>query len=174
MSFLKVFDRARRRGLLALSVLAILASVATATSALARDDEITITISQIIALDPADVWLAGPDDFYARVTIAGQSFVTPIKRQQNKASPNWKISKVVPRGKTKVRLEIFDKDIGKADDKIDINRVTSPKRDLDFTVDTRRCRVLEFSEPFRCGDVIRRAGNEPKKAEVSFSVDVNR
>lgn len=172
MSFVSKFKPARRVKIFAALALGIASSLPTAPAASAR--ELVITISQITALDPADVWLAGPDDFYARVTIDGQQFTTPIKRQQNQAAPNWKVSKVVSGRKSKVRLEIFDKDIGKADDKIDINRVTSPKRDLDFTVDTRRCRVLEFSDPFRCGDSIRRAGNEPKKAEVVFSVDVIR
>ena len=63
--------------------------------------------------------------------------------------------------------------IGKADDKIDINRIT-PKRDLDFTVDTRRCRVIGFANSFRCGDAIHRSGSEAKKAEIVFYVDVNR
>ena len=174
MTYLSMFKPAGRGGVVAALALGIAGSMAAAPAAFARDVELVITISQITALDPADVWLAGPDDFYARVTIDGQQFTTPIKRQQNQATPNWKVSKVVSSRKTKVRLEIFDKDIGKADDKIDINRVTSPKRDLDFTVDTRRCRVLEFSDPFRCGDSIRRAGNEPKKAEVVFNVDVLR
>ena len=169
MSFPKVFSRAQSAVLLA----GFIASFAAAPAAFARDDEVTITVTQVTALDAADVWIAGPDDFYARVTIDGQVFNTGIKRQQNKASPNWKISKVVRRGAHSVRMEIFDKDIGKPDDKIDINRVNN-KRDLDFTIDTRRCRVAGFADRYRCGDQIRRSGNENKKAEIVFIVDVNR
>lgn len=155
------------------SALALSASTAlfAATPAFARDYDVVVTIAQVTALDAADTWLAGPDDFYARVTIDGEVFQTKIKRQQNMAQPDWKISKVVNRRKVDVRLEIFDKDIGKADDKIDINRIT-PKRDLDFVVDTRRCRIEGFAESYRCGDEIRRQGGEDKKAEIVFYVDV--
>lgn len=170
-----MLQRLKRLGriLLSSTVLSVPVAAALSSEAAARDDELTITISQLTALDAADTWLAGPDDFYARVTIGGEVFQTPIKRQRNVANPNWKISKVVRRGKTDVRVEIFDKDIGKADDKIDINRIT-PKRDLDFTVDTRRCRVIGFANSFRCGDAIHRSGSEAKKAEIVFYVDVNR
>ena len=72
-----------------------------------------------------------------------------------------------------MKLEIFDKDIGKGDDKIDINRI-GEKRDLDFTVNTRRCRIEGFSERYRCGDPIRREGSESKKAAIEFYVDVIR
>ncbi len=171
MSLSAMFTQARRALFAALALAA--APAALTTSAEARDYEIVITISQLTALDAADVWLAGPDDFYARVTIDGEVFSTRIKRQQNVAQPNWKISKVVSNRKVDVRLEIYDKDIGKPDDKIDINRIT-PKRDLDFVVDTRRCRVEGFADSFRCGDEIRRQGNEDKKAEIVFYVDAER
>lgn len=171
MSFKSMFTEARRAVFTALVLLA--APAAVTTPAQARDYEIVITIAQLTALDAADVWLAGPDDFYARVTIDGEVFSTKIKRQQNLAQPNWKITKVVSNRKVDVRLEIYDKDIGKPDDKIDINRIT-PKRDLDFVVDTRRCRVEGFADSFRCGDEIRRQGYEDKKAEIVFYVDAER
>ena len=122
MSLSAMFTQARRAAFAALALAA--APAALTTSAEARDYEIVITISQLTALDAADVWLAGPDDFYARVTIDGEVFSTRIKRQQNVAQPNWKITKVVSNRKVDVRLEIYDKDIGKPDDKIDINRIT--------------------------------------------------
>ncbi len=149
------------------------ASAAISTAASAQEYEVTVTVAELTALDAADVWIAGPDDFYARVTIDGEAFTTHIKRQQNVAQPNWKIKKVVSRREIDVRLEIFDKDIGKADDKIDINRVDS-KRDLDFVVDTRNCKVKGFTEAYSCGDEIRREGYEDKKAEIVFLVDVER
>jgi hypothetical protein len=164
------FVRARAFAIaLALSLPVCAAPVNAARAA----SEIVVVITKVTALDAADVWLAGPDDFYARVTIDGEIFTTRIKRQQNRAEPNWKISKVVYGRMHTVRLEIFDKDLFKGDDKIDINRVNA-KRDLDFTVDTRRCRIGGFSQSFRCGDPIRREGYEPKKAAIEFYVDVVR
>lgn len=154
---------------LAMLVAAMIAGQALASSAA----EITLIITKVTALDAADTWLAGPDDFYARVTIDGEVFTTGIKRQRNFAEPNWRITKRVGKGTHDVKLEIYDKDIGKADDKIDINRVDE-KRDLDFTIDTRNCRIGGFSETYRCGDPIRREGFERKKAEIEFYVDVIR
>jgi len=172
MSFRQVIASAASRGSIAAAALAVAASLASATAARA-DSEIVVVITKVTALDAADVWLAGPDDFYARVTIDGEVFTTKIKRQQNHAEPNWKITKVVRGRAHNVKLEIFDKDIGKGDDKIDINRV-GEKRDLDFVVDTRRCRIGGFSERFRCGDPIRREGFEQKRAAIEFYVDVAR
>jgi hypothetical protein len=170
MSFVKVFHAARTRAIFAALALIMPISAMSATSASARD-ELSIYITTVTALDAADKWLAGPDDFYARVTIDGQVFTTKVKRQKNHASPNWRVTKFVRPGVHNIRLEIFDKDIGKADDKIDINRLDN-KRDLDFTVDTRKCRIEGFAERYRCGEPIRRAGNERKKAAVEFVVSV--
>jgi hypothetical protein len=162
----------RPRAIAAAMMLALPFCFATAHSASARE-EMVIVITKITALDAADTWIAGPDDFYARVTIDGQVFTTKIKRQRNHAEPNWRISKFVRSGTHNVKLEIYDKDVGKGDDKIDINRVDN-KRDLDFTVNTRRCRIDGFSERYDCGDPIRREGYEHKKAAIEFYVDVRR
>lgn len=172
MLIANIFKSAPRRAIMAALALAIPACIVTATNASARD-ELTLVITKVTALDAADAWMAGPDDFYARVTIDGQVFTTKIKRQRNHAEPNWKITKDVRRGPHDVKLEIFDKDIGKGDDKIDINRIDD-KRDLDFTVNTRTCRVDGFSERYRCGEPIRREGFERKKAAVEFYVDAIR
>lgn len=150
-------------------VASAVAMVAAASSAFARDDEITVTILQVHALDKADAFLS--DDLYARVTIAGEVFKTPRVAQSNDIIPNWKISKVVPRGDHDVKVEIFDKDVFSPDDKIDINRLPN-KRDLDFIVDTRRCRIDGFANRYRCNQQIRRAGDERKKAEIVFYVTV--
>lgn len=173
MSFSGAYSRAAGRGILVAAVSAIAGLLAPATAARAQS-EIVLVITKVTALDAADTWLAGPDDFYARVTIDGEVFTTSIKRQRNHAEPNWKITKAVyGRRSHDVKLEIYDKDIGKADDKIDINRVDA-KRDLDFVVNTRRCRVEGFSERYHCGDPIRREGYEQKKAAIEFYVDVVR
>lgn len=136
----------------------------------AREVEVQVTIHRLIALDRGDAWSS--DDFYARVTIGGQVFKSERIRQTDQVIPNWRFSAIVPNGRTDVKIEVFDKDLI-ADDQIDINRV-DPKRDLDFVVDTRRCRLEGFSESYRCGQDVRRGGGERKKAEMIFMVQVNR
>ena len=121
MLIANIFRSAPCRAITAAVALAVPSCIVTATSALARD-ELALVITKVTALDAADTWLAGPDDFYARVTIDGEVFTTKIKRQRNHAEPNWKVTKYVRGGPHDVKLEIFDKDIGKGDDKIDINR----------------------------------------------------
>ena len=133
-----------------------------------RDVEVTVTISQLIALDKGDAFSS--EDFYARVTIGGQTFKSEKIRQTDAVIPNWKFSAVVPSGRTDVKIEVFDKDIVE-DDQIDINRI-DPKRDLDFVVNSRSCRVEGMAQIYRCGTQIRRSGGERKKAELVFYVDV--
>lgn len=150
-------------------VFAMLAGQGITKEAFARDDEITVTILQVRALDKADAFLS--DDLYARVTIGGEMFKTQRIAQKNDIIPDWKISKVVPRGITDVKVEIFDKDVFSPDDAIDINRLPN-KRDLDFTVNTRNCRIDGFANRYYCNQQIRRAGDERKKAEIVFFVTV--
>jgi hypothetical protein len=132
-----------------------------------------VTVSEVRALDRTDTPIGGPADFYARITIAGETTRTKFTRNQDLARPNWQVTKKVAPGKHDVKLEIFDRDALKADDLIDINRIAN-QRDLDFAVDTRRCRISGFASGYRCGNAIKRAGTERKKAEVTFAVDVRR
>lgn len=155
-----------------LAGLAALALAGTAATALAQQtDEVIVTIKRIQALDKVDV--IGKADFYAKVTIAGETQATPVAKQSDFDKPNWKISKRVPRGTHDIKLQLLDKDPGKPDDVIDINRVDK-KRDLDFTIDTRNCRIGGLTGGYSCGDNIKRAGAERKKAEITFSVDVKK
>lgn len=154
----------------ALIVAAAAAAMPTSASAQATQ-EITLTISKITALDRIDWGLAGDADFYAKVTIAGETFTTQRVRGKNAISPNWKITKAVAPGQHDVKVEIFDRDPLKPDDRVDINRLPN-KRDLDFTVDTKSCRIGGFSSPYRCKQSITRPGDEKKKAAITFRVDV--
>lgn len=141
----------------------------------AAADEIVITIERIRALDRIDPG-GGQADFYARVTIDGQEFKTPVVRRANDVKPNWVVKKEVPAGTYAVKLEIDDRDVLSKDDMIDINRIDA-KRHLDFRVRTRPCRVLDFAVPYDCrgrGAVITRAGAEKKSAEITFRVDTTR
>ena len=71
-----------------------------------------------------------------------------------------------------VKLSVFDKDVS-VDDPIDINRIDN-KRDIDFTVNTKTCKVEGFSSTYKCGAKITRAGKEKKAAEVTFIVMVKK
>ena len=156
----------------ALAVLpfAFAALAPTDTTAQPNSREITVTVHRVKALDAADA--LSKADFYARVTIDGDAQVTPRVRQEDENRPDWKISKRVGSGRHKVKLELFDKDVS-IDDPIDINKVDN-KRDLDFTVDTGGCHIEGFSNSYRCGSRITRAGTERKRAEITFSVNVKR
>jgi hypothetical protein len=151
---------------LAAAALALSAFAAAPSAALAA--EVTVSVTKVSAIDKADEFSKG--DFYARVTIDGETQSTQPIKQQNVDKPDWKISKKVKGGDVKVTLEILDKDVAQ-DDLIDINRVDN-KRSLDFTVSTKSCRISGFSSSYKCGATITRAGKEKKAAEVSFKVNV--
>lgn len=161
----RTFVRHALMGSLAMAGFTALAPIA------ASADEITVTILRVSALDRDDA-LSRPD-FLARVTIAGEAFVTkPILNQTDIQPTDWVFRKTVSAGSHEVKVEILDKDITK-NDFVDINRIDN-KRDLDFTVNTRRCTVTGFSPSYRCGNRIVRAGGERKKAEITFRVDARR
>lgn len=165
------------RRIIASSIAAV--AIATSAGALAvseavaqgrNDRTITVTVEHVKGLDVADAFSKG--DFFARVTINGKVVETQPIKQQNDIRPNWKLSHTVPNGRHDVTLEIFDKDLTKSE-AIDINRVDN-KRKLDFSVDTRSCRITGLTGISRCGQKIVRAGTERKRAEVEFTVGVSR
>ncbi len=168
----KVHGRNLMAAVAALALPAILVSGVALAQSKGKKDEITITITRIKALDRIDVGGGNPD-FFARATIAGEAIKSPVVKQQTESKPDWKLTKVVPRGKTDIKLELLDKDVLNPDDLIDINRVDK-KRLLEFTVDTSSCRVAGFSNGYRCGSKISRAGLEKKKAEIDFVVSVKK
>jgi hypothetical protein len=174
MTGLARFFPAARRILLVGSLGAVsLASIslATANQAAAQNKEIVVSINRVTALDKYDGPVGNKADFFARVTISGTTFTTKPIRQQDDIRPNWIITKPVGDGKHDVKLEILDSDVTNPPDPIDINRVDK-KRDLDFTVDTRRCIIEGFVVDYRCRTTISRAGAERKKAAISFTVNV--
>lgn len=142
------------------------ASIAQAQDA---THEITITVLSVKALDKADELSGG--DFFVRATIAGETFETPVVSKPS-FSPAWKLSKKVAAGSQSVKFALIDKDVS-VDDPVDINRVAN-KRDLDFTVDVKSCKISGFAQNYKCGSKIKRAGLENKKAEITFSVAVSK
>jgi hypothetical protein len=168
--------QSKARGFAGAAALAV-ATVAGATYGLstvaqsqAKNHEVTVTVHRVAAIDKIDA--ASRPDFYARVTIAGNRQTTQFIKDKVDISPNWQISAAVPPGRTLVKVEILDKDIS-VDDPVDINRLAG-KRDLDFTVDTRNCRIDGFANGYKCGDKITRAGDQRKGAEITFSVSVKK
>lgn len=136
----------------------------------AANQEIIITITRVKALDKLDRFSQA--DFFARIAIDGDQISTKQVKQQPDIRPNWVVAKRVAPGVHNVKLEILDKDLTKSE-LVDINRLSN-KRDLDFTVDTRSCRVGGFASTFKCGSTIARSGNENKKATVTFKVEVRK
>jgi hypothetical protein len=146
-------------------------SLATATQVQAQSHEIVVTITRVRALDRFDGPVGSKADFFARVTISGTEFTTKPIRQDDDIRPNWVVTKPVGHGRHDVKLEILDSDVSNRPDPIDVNRLDN-KRDLDFTVDTRSCRIEGFASTYRCRTTISRTGQERKKAEVFFTVNV--
>jgi hypothetical protein len=144
-------------------------AVSAPSQALAQSHEITVAITSVKALDKVDELSGG--DFFARITIDGSTETTPVVKDAN-FKPNWKATKAVSAGEHKVKIELIDKDLTE-DDPVDINRLDN-KRDLDFTVNTKTCRIEGFSSTVKCGATITRAGKEKKKAEISFKVTVKK
>lgn len=131
--------------------------------------EIVFTIKKIKPLDAWDELSKG--DPYVRVTVGSTVAVSPVeKNDKSEFRPGWKLSAKVPQGVHKVKLELIDKDLT-ADDPVDVNRVDN-KRDLDFTVDTKTCKIEGFSSTYKCGSSISRAGKETKKGDITFTVSV--
>jgi hypothetical protein len=136
----------------------------------AAQHEITVTVTHVKALDKLDAFSKA--DFFARATIAGTAVDSAVAKQNAEIKPNWKLSRKVAPGVHNITLEIFDKDLTK-NEPIDINPVDK-KRKLDFTVDTRNCRMTGLSGVSRCTARIVRGGKENKKAQVTFGVSVKK
>lgn len=158
------------RAIVSALALSTVALGATATIAAAKDQELILKITRVRALDQPDAFSKG--DFYAKVTINGETIATKPVKQETSITPDWVVSKKVKPGIVNVKLAVFDKDMS-VDDPIDINRIDN-KRDIDFTVNTKTCKVEGFSSTYKCGAKITRAGKEKKAAEVTFIVMVKK
>jgi hypothetical protein len=152
---------------------ALVLPLAVAAAAPAVAEEIIVTVERVRALDKVDLPTAGQADFYAQITIDGKVFKSKFIRRADDIRPNWVMSAPVGRGSYPVKLEILDHNVLAKDTLVDINRLPN-KRDLDFEVDTRNCTVNGFAQQYRCRTVITRGGDEKRKAEIQFSVDVKR
>jgi hypothetical protein len=151
-------------------VMGVAALAMSAAGTTVQAEEIIINITRVKALDKIDA--VSKADFLARVTIGGVPLLTEVVKNQDDIKPNWVIKKAVGPGVHDVKIELLDKDVTK-NDFIDINRVAK-KRDLDFKVDTAKCRITGFSSGYACKDSITRSGAEKKKAEITFTVNVTK
>lgn len=154
---------------------ALVAPVLTAAVLPAAAEEVIITVEHVRALDKIDSVLAGQADFYAQVTIDGKTIKSKGIKRHDDISPGWVMAVPVSRrGNFPVKLEIYDHNVLKKPTLVDINRLPD-KRDLDFNIVIEgpgRCTVKGFANDFPCHAVIKRAGDERRKAEVTFRVDV--
>ena len=158
------------RAIVSALTLSTVALGGTATIAAAKDPEVIIKITRVRALDQPDAFSKG--DFYAKATINGETIATKPVKQETSITPVWVISKKLKPGTVNVKLAVFDKDVS-VDDPIDINRIDN-KRDIDFTVNTKTCKIEGFSSTYKCGAKITRAGKEKKGAEITFIVMVKK
>ena len=142
----------------------VAATPASAARLVVRDDH-------VVALDKIDLPTAGRADFYAQVTVGRRTVKSKFVRNADDVRPNWVMVVPVRREKVSVKLEILDRNVLRKATQVDINRLPN-KRDLDFEVDTRRCVITGFAETYKCGATIRRAGDERRRAEITFTVDV--
>jgi hypothetical protein len=133
--------------------------------------QIVLDVREIRTLDKFDEFSLG--DIFARITIAGTTQSTSILKQTAAVGqvikPDWQIIHNVGPGVHPVKVELIDKDLSQ-DDVIDINKLPN-RRVLEFTIDTRRCRIEGFASTYNCKSAIRRAGKEAKAAEIAFTVD---
>lgn len=158
----------RQRSSLCIATFAVLA-VAYPLASAAHAEEIIVTITNVKGLDKVDELSGG--DYFARVTIDGETQNSPVVKDTS-FKPDWKLSKKVSAGKHDVKLELIDKDLAE-DDPVDINRLPN-KRSLEFSVDTKSCKIEGFSSTYRCGKAITRTGAETKKAAITFNVKVKK
>lgn len=133
------------------------------------ESEIVVSITRVKVLDKVDE-MSGAD-LYAKVTIDGTTQETKIVKQES-FSPDWVVSKKVKAGEHKVTVELIDKDLS-VDDPVDINRLPN-RRPIEFTVNTKTCKIEGFSSTYKCGNAIKRTGAETKKAEITFNVKVKK
>ena len=138
-------------------------------SASAQTVQITVRIERIVALDPADY--GGPADFFARLTIDGVQYQTPIIWENNDISPNWEYPHLVSgAGVRRIGIEVLDKDFS-YDDLIDVSPVVG-KRTLDLIINTSAlpCRVTG-DVAGRCDSSLTTEGAELGRASLRFSIN---
>lgn len=146
-----------------------LLAAAQSLAATAQAEEIVVTVTSVKGLDKVDELSGG--DYFARVTIDGDVQNSAVVKDVE-FKPDWVLSKSVAAGKHDVKLELIDKDVAD-DDPVDINRLPN-KRSLEFSVDTKSCKIEGFASTYRCGKAITRVGDETKKAGITFNVTVKK
>ena len=166
---------------------AFAALLGSAPSATAQPVQIVVTIVQVKALDAIDpLTCCGyqPADFYAEITIAGQIFYSRTRNNDDNYSPSdWIFSKPVVGGEHKITVGIRDEDnpFGQCpvlnwcvlDDVVDVNPAND-KRALDLIISNIQggnC-TISGDATGRCGTIIERSGDQPKKAMLRFMIEV--
>ena len=135
---------------------------------------VRVTIEQVVTLNQCPDSCGGPwtpADFFARVTIDGETTRFDEISNDNSIEPDWRCSSAripVSRGSVPVTVKIWDEDPSpNDDDPYDINDKTEiesmPGDDLELTIDLLPCSITSetpirapgeqsFSNTWTCGD----------------------
>lgn len=117
---------------------------------------------------------AGEADFYAKITVDGQSFIESAQIDQKAIQPDWTTIKFIDRNRASIpiRYELWDEDGGirGGDDRIDINPNTGYF--LNFFLDTRSTALSgEVQGVHNTAETaVRTTGNEKDRAKLQYFV----
>jgi hypothetical protein len=157
-----------------LAVVLCVALVSLSLPATAQNAEVRVTIMRVKNIQGGDV-LSKPD-YFAKVTIAEETFTSQHIQDKDDISPNWIFTKSAPIGFTgqiPIVIAIFDKDVTK-DDPVDVSPAPD-RRELRMNVNAIAC-TIAGDVTARCGTAIVTAGNVSVKprAELTFTVEVRK
>ncbi len=134
--------------------------------------QVTVVINRVAQIGKnIDPPFNGDADFYTKVSIDGENFVTDDFAGKRVITPNWTFRKQVlrSRGTIPIRIEIWDEDSnGRGDDdQIDVNPATGRGMTLQYDLRSRR-----FTGPATgaSGIGVTVRGNESDNADLTFTV----
>jgi len=133
--------------------------------------QVTVTIMRVIEVscDDGDFTIC-PDDYYGRVSIAGQAFQETSNTEfedQADVSPYWRFTRTTDTdlGTIPIQIQIWDDDDASDDDLLDISSGDSD-RTLDLT--------LDLATGFWTGDVAANVGfSSGSHAKILFDVSIS-
>lgn len=148
----------------------------TGLSAPARaQGEVTVTIERVEELECVDEtlwWCGSSGDYYTRIVIDGEEFVSDPIDDDADISPGWNFRRMVMDPSASVRIEIWDSDgfLRFGDDHVDITG--GEGRNLGLTVNLSGGCSVSGGVSGNCGTTLTTAGTSDDRARVRFRVDV--
>ncbi len=152
---------------------AIWTAVVTPDPAAAQPAVVRVTVTQVTALDcldPAGLSCAGAD-FYAKLSVDGETVQTPHIDDATSISPNWTLERSVARNPVPVQIEIWESDswFRDGDDPVDLK--SAPGRSLNLSVDTQAGRI-SGNLTGKTNTLLTSAGTQSGRARITFRIDV--